>query len=50
MSNKSIKCGVSNCKYNDKAMYCNLNTITIAPEIPIAHNKCETECASFELN
>ncbi len=48
MSNQEIRCNVHNCKFNDKANYCTLNSIVVGSETANACKKCDTECVSFE--
>ncbi|MCL2593264.1 MAG: DUF1540 domain-containing protein [Defluviitaleaceae bacterium] len=48
MSNQTIKCRVSNCKYNDAKSICSLGNITVGNCGQAAHAKAETECESFE--
>lgn len=48
-ANKSIKCSVEQCKYNDMKNYCTLNEIKVGtheknPSVP----EC-TDCESFVL-
>ena len=48
-ANKSIKCSVQQCKYNDMKSYCTLNEIQVGtheqnPSVP----QC-TDCESFVL-
>lgn len=50
-SNQTIKCDVSNCKYNNDETYlCNLKKIDISCTCNKEHckNKKETICNSFE--
>ena len=48
-SNKSIKCEVESCKYNNKAdSYCTLNEIKISSSCAKCKNKEETICDSFK--
>lgn len=48
MSNQTIKCRVSNCRYNDHSNMCSLGDITVGNCVSVAHAKAETECESFE--
>ncbi|MCL2203876.1 MAG: DUF1540 domain-containing protein [Defluviitaleaceae bacterium] len=48
MPNQNIKCSVSRCRYNDQASHCNKNEITVGCSVSAPHNKCDTECDSFE--
>ena len=47
--NKSIKCDVENCKYNDSSCnYCTLNEIKVSSSCNNCGNKKETICDSFK--
>ena len=48
MINPHIKCRVSNCKHNDQSQHCCLDNIIVGNTAPTPHEKCETECDSFE--
>jgi len=48
MINPHIKCNVRNCKYNDKAKHCCLDSIEVGNSTLDPHEKRETECDSFE--
>ena len=48
MVNPHIKCGVNNCKHNDHANHCCLDSISVGNTTPDPHNKRDTECDSFE--
>ncbi|MCL2378547.1 MAG: DUF1540 domain-containing protein [Defluviitaleaceae bacterium] len=47
-TNSHIKCHVNRCKFNDQARHCTLNDIVVGCSTPAPHNKCDTECDSFE--
>lgn len=47
-TNKSIKCRVDSCKYNDKDEYCTLEDIVVGKNCACAKDCCETEF--FPLN
>jgi len=48
MTNPHIRCSVNNCRHNDKAQHCCLDNITVGNTAPTPHEKCDTECDSFE--
>jgi hypothetical protein len=48
MPNQDICCNVKHCRYNDQANHCNKGSINVGCTIPDPHNKCDTECDSFE--
>jgi len=48
MINPHIKCKVNRCKYNDEKQHCSLDTICVGNSCDIPHDKCDTECDSFE--
>ncbi len=48
MQNNSIHCKVDQCRYNDRTHYCTLSDITVGCSCSSPHEKCETECDSFE--
>jgi len=49
MTNPNIRCGVNNCKYNDNSKHCcSLDSITVGNTTSVPHEKCDTECDSFE--
>lgn len=48
MNNQNINCHVNNCRYNDHNNHCNKDTITVGCSISTPHEKCDTECDSFE--
>jgi len=48
-ANSHIKCSVSRCRYNDTpSRCCSLTDIMVGNSCPEPHNKCDTECDSFE--
>ncbi|MCL2373455.1 MAG: DUF1540 domain-containing protein [Defluviitaleaceae bacterium] len=47
MINPHIKCSVKNCKFNDAAKHCSLDTITVGNTTPDPHACKDTECDSF---
>ncbi len=49
MANQEIKCNVHSCKYNDKSRYCSLSDIVVGTTNSDVHEKCDTECVSFEI-
>lgn len=48
MINPHIRCNVHNCKHNDKSKHCSLDDIVVGNTISSPHEKCDTECDSFE--
>ena len=44
----NIKCHVNQCRYNDQASHCTLKDIVVGCTTSSPHNKCDTECDSFE--
>ena len=48
MPNQDIQCNVTHCRFNDHANHCNKSGITVGCTTPDPHNKCDTECDSFE--
>jgi len=48
-ANSSIQCNVNRCKFNDVPSHCcTLTNITVGNSTPAPHDKCDTECDSFE--
>jgi len=48
-ANSHIKCNVSKCKFNDTPSHCcSLTDIIVGNSTPDPHDKCDTECDSFE--
>ena len=47
-TNSHIKCHVNRCKFNDQSHHCTLNDIVVGCSTPTPHDKCDTECDSFE--
>ena len=48
MINQHINCGVHACKFNDQEHACTLGDITVGNSEASPHEKCDTECDSFE--
>lgn len=42
---KGVRCNVENCSYNDRAMYCTADEISIGPHL--AECSGDTTCVTF---
>ena len=52
MPNQDIKCNIENCKFNNHDHMCTLTNIVVGSDNGDNGNvceKCDTECASFEM-
>ena len=48
-ANSHIMCNVNRCKFNDQTQRCcTLEDIIVGCSTPTPHEKCDTECDSFE--
>ena len=48
MLSQHISCNVNACRFNDQECTCTLGGITVGNTDPSPHEKCDTECDSFE--
>jgi len=49
-ANSHIKCSVNQCRHNNQAQFCTLGDIVVGCSTSSPHDKCDTECDSFEEN